>query len=103
MTQMPCLASAICPSSHRHPSHPIRRYPQATMLAVRGRSSRSRSSVLAGAAVTVAISRLLLLLLLLLVAAPTCAFSATTKKARALVENLVHDEQCYLTDVRPSK
>ena len=70
------------------------------MLAVRGRSSRSRSSVLAGAAVTVAISTLLLLLL---VAAPTCAFSATTKKARALVENLVHDEQCYLTDVRPSK
>ena len=70
---------------------------QATMLAVRGRS-RSRSSVLAGAAVTVAISTLLLLL----VAAPTCAFSATTK-ARALVENLVHDEQCYLTDVRPNK
>ena len=66
------------------------------MLAVRGRS-RSRSSVLAGAAVTVAISTLLLLL----VAAPTCAFSAT--KARALVENLVHDEQCYLTDVRPNK
>ncbi len=50
--------------------------------------------MLAGAAVTVAISTLLLLL------APTCAFSATTK-ARALVENLVHDEQCYLTDVRP--
>ena len=52
------------------------------MLAVRGRS-RSRSSVLAGAAVTVAISTLLLLV----VAAPTCAFSATTKAARALVEN----------------
>ena len=67
------------------------------MLAVRGRSS-SRSSVPAGAAVTVAISTLLLLL----VAAPACAFSATTlAKARALVENLVHDEQCYLTDVRP--
>ena len=73
---------------------------QATMLAVRGRRSRSRSrsSVLAGAAVTVAISTLLLLL----VAAPTCAFSATTK-ARALVLSLVHDEQCYLTDVRPNK
>ena len=56
--------------------------------------------MLAGAAVTVAISTLLLLL----VAAPTCAFSATTittRKARALVENLVRDEQCYLTDVRP--